>query len=364
MRRLVVTFAVAVCATGFAVAQKKDPVKPAAATAAAAVAPASLSELNDKFDKAAEEATKKVALDRLAALEGYVADKKNADKADVLDARLQAAELAYEHDKFEAAKTHAEKALELAKASKDEKAAGKATGAKLTAGRAHSKLGSKAEVVVGYLAGVVEATDGGDQSTWGSAIEATQALADFHVGAGDKAAATKAWEALTDKIAHEGVGEMARGEMDNIKQIGEEPKAFPEGAKDRAGKALSLADYKGKVLLIDFWATWCGPCMQEMPNVVEAYKKFNAKGFEIVGISLDNEKSIERMDDVMKSKGMTWRQFADGKGWQNEISQLYGVQSIPATYLLDRNGKVHRMNLRGADLHKAVEKLLAETAKK
>ena len=132
--------------------------------------------------------------------------------------------------------------------------------------------------------------------------------------------------------------------------------------KTHDGKNLKFpSDYKGKVVLVDFWATWCGPCMEEMPNVVETYKKFHAKGFEIQGISLDNETSIAKMDDVMQNNGMTWAQVADGKGWKAEIAQLYDVHSIPATFLIDgTTGKILGTNLRGKALTEAVEKALAD----
>ena len=134
-------------------------------------------------------------------------------------------------------------------------------------------------------------------------------------------------------------------------------------AKDTEGKPVKFPEsYRGKVVLIDFWATWCGPCMEEMPNVVETYKKHHAKGFEILGVSLDNEKSIEKMPQVMKDAGMTWRQIADGKGWKAEIAQLYAVNSIPATFLVDgTTGKVIGANLRGKALGDAVEKALKGT---
>ena len=131
-------------------------------------------------------------------------------------------------------------------------------------------------------------------------------------------------------------------------------------AKDTEGKALKFPeDYKGKVVLLDFWATWCGPCMVEMPNVVVAYEKHHAAGFEVLGISLDTEQSIAKMPKVMKDAKMTWRQVADGKGWKSEIGQKYAVNSIPATYLVDgTTGKILGVNLRGEALEKAVEAAL------
>lgn len=124
------------------------------------------------------------------------------------------------------------------------------------------------------------------------------------------------------------------------------------------GKPLALESYKGKVVLVDFWATWCGPCVQELPNVLAAYKKFHDKGFEIVGISLDENK--EKLESFMKENGMTWPQFFDGKGWGNELAQKYGINSIPATYLLDAEGKIIDSNLRGGGLEPAIAKALAK----
>ena len=134
---------------------------------------------------------------------------------------------------------------------------------------------------------------------------------------------------------------------------------FPDfSEKDINGKSMSIANYKGKVVLVDFWATWCGPCVKELPNVLEAYSKHHPKGFEIVGISLDQ--SEQKLRDFIKEKNMTWQQYFDGKGWQNKLAGVYGVNSIPATYLLDGEGKIIGKDLRGEDLEKAVAKALAK----
>ena len=136
-------------------------------------------------------------------------------------------------------------------------------------------------------------------------------------------------------------------------------------AKDTEGKAVKFpGDYTGKVVLLDFWATWCGPCMSEMPNVVKAYEKHHASGFEILGVSLDNEQSVSRMPEVMTKAKMNWKQIADGKGWKAEIAQKYVISSIPATFLVDgTTGKIIGTNLRGEALEAAVAKALAEQKK-
>jgi peroxiredoxin len=132
---------------------------------------------------------------------------------------------------------------------------------------------------------------------------------------------------------------------------------FPDFAEQGLdGKPLSIARFKGKVVLVDFWATWCGPCIVELPNVQAAYAKHHAKGFEIIGISLDSDRA--KLDKFIADKQMTWPQYFDGKGWQSKLAGAYGVNSIPATYLLDSEGKIIAKNLRGEALEEAVAKAL------
>jgi thiol-disulfide isomerase/thioredoxin len=123
------------------------------------------------------------------------------------------------------------------------------------------------------------------------------------------------------------------------------------------GAEIDFGKLRGKVVLLDFWATWCGPCVGEVPHVVEAYKKMHDKGFEIVGISLDNDK--QALLDFTKQKGMTWPQFFDGKGWRNEVSSKFGINSIPAMWLINKKGMIVSTNARD-DLAGKVEKLLGE----
>jgi thiol-disulfide isomerase/thioredoxin len=120
------------------------------------------------------------------------------------------------------------------------------------------------------------------------------------------------------------------------------------------GREVDLAKLKGKVVLIDFWATWCGPCVGEVPHVLEAYKKFHDKGFEIIGISLDRDKSA--LTSFIKERGMEWPQSFESS---NALADKYGINAIPAMWLVDKDGNVATKNAR-KDLAAQVEKLLAK----
>ena len=139
-------------------------------------------------------------------------------------------------------------------------------------------------------------------------------------------------------------------------EIGQRFPSFTE--KDINGATLSVAAYRGKVTLIDFWATWCGPCMREMPNVLSTYKQYHASGFEIIGVSLDTQRAS--VLNLMSSSGMTWAQYFDGQGWKNKLAEKYGVESIPMAYLLDKHGVIVGKALRGSDLAAAVAKALSK----
>ena len=134
---------------------------------------------------------------------------------------------------------------------------------------------------------------------------------------------------------------------------------FPDFTeKDFAGKPVSVAQHKGKVVLIDFWATWCGPCVGEFPNVLKTYQKYHGKGFDIIGVSLDHDAGA--LTKFIKDHGVTWQQYFDGQGWKNKLARKYGVESIPATYLLDKNGIILAKDVRGEALDPAVSNALAK----
>ena len=124
---------------------------------------------------------------------------------------------------------------------------------------------------------------------------------------------------------------------------------------DMDGKPISLSSFKGKVTLLDFWASWCGPCRMENPNLVKAYKAYHDKGFEIYSVSLDAKKDAWK--NAIEKDSLTWTHVSDLKGWKSDAAQLYGIKAIPSNVLIDRNGVVLAKNLREEELEKKLREI-------
>jgi peroxiredoxin len=140
--------------------------------------------------------------------------------------------------------------------------------------------------------------------------------------------------------------------------IGKKAPGFTQNDPD--GNPVSLSDFLGKYLLLDFWASWCGPCRQENPNLVRAYTAYKDKGFEILGVSLDNKDGKEAWVNAIEKDGLTWTQVSDLNSWNNAVARFYGVRAVPQNFLINPQGIIIAQDLRGEALEQKLEEIFGE----
>lgn len=165
----------------------------------------------------------------------------------------------------------------------------------------------------------------------------------------------KLYDLLSPAAQQTIIGSLVGKRLEVLKRsaIGERMLDFTQN--DTEGKPVHFSDFAGKYVFVDFWASWCGPCRAENPNVLKAYNKYKDKNFTVVGVSLDDDG--DRWKKAIKDDNMPWTQVSDLKGWQNEVSTYYGIQAIPSTLLVDPQGKIIAKDLRGEALNKKLAEL-------
>jgi thiol-disulfide isomerase/thioredoxin len=201
-----------------------------------------------------------------------------------------------------------------------------------------------------------------DRSQWQRVFEAGMAIAEAYLDCGQVEPVKELYETLRKRFSFvSDVNQVLGAKVDELYWIG---RAAPvlEG-KDLEGNPIDLAtDYKGRVVLIDFWATWCAPCVASLPDLRETYRTYHDKGFDIIGVNLDTDQKA--FESFWKRSKIDWPQLCDGQSYRSPNVRKYDVMSIPATFLIDREGKIARVGIPAAGYGPIIERLLAAEPEK
>ena len=307
---------------------------------------ASFGALEDHFDEKLQEAQKKVEALRLTALEKFLPSAPPAQRGPVLARLIVTAGMLEQYEKVVG---FSDTFLAAYAASPEAWHARSARyGALIELGR-HPQAYAEWKATGNKVS----------METWEQVFEAGLQIADGYADLGDIKPVKEIYDLLRQRLPFVSDLDMVLGpKAQSLFWVGK-PLPKLEGA-DLAGKPVDLKEYQGKVLLIDFWATNCPPCIASLPDLIETYRRYHDRGFEVLGISLDTD--VKMLGQFVQEQRIPWRQICDGKSYRGPIARRFDVTAIPSTFLVDRSGKIVRSGVPWRGFGPVVERLLAKPA--